>query len=200
MKPTLIRRWGIPGFAAVLFVACTPVTRHKVLSILLDGVPPLVEKKPPPKKTDTVVRSTETVRSAPVRAKAPTTTMFSDNIKTGDIFHPPFKQKLCLFCHSNGLGKDRLRFPLPTICFQCHGRLDQMGETVHWPVRQGRCTTCHNPHQAGVKKLLCMPVPRLCFRCHNVDLLSKEKHARDVNLCLDCHNPHSAAKRRLLIK
>jgi predicted CXXCH cytochrome family protein len=183
-------------------LACSPSARYKTLTFLLDGIPPPAKSKPAPAAGDVAVSTTAVVAAAapPLQATAggsqtAMATLMSREAGAGDVFHPPFQSQLCQFCHNFGEGTDRLRYPLPTLCFQCHGRLDQMGPHVMWPVQQGRCVTCHNPHQAPNKKLLRMPAPRLCFQCHNPDKL---KHGVDNIKCLDCHNPHSSKEPHLL--
>ena len=37
---------------------------------------------------------------------------------------------------------------------------------VHPPVKDGMCTTCHNPHDSAEPKLLTQPVKDLCTSCH----------------------------------
>lgn len=192
--------WGLLILAAAA-AACTPAARYKALSLLLDGVPPPADGKP---KTpaDCVAVSTASAAGAASPAGEPSAeslpamqSLMTRDPAAGDVYHPPFQRQLCLFCHNFGAGTDRLRYPLPTLCFQCHGRLDQMGPHVMWPVKQGRCVTCHNPHQAPNAKLLRMAPPRLCFQCHNPDLLS---HGTENVQCLSCHDPHSSRSPRLI--
>lgn len=183
-------------------VACSPAARYKTLTFLLDGVPPPAKIKAAP-SSEAVAVSSAAVSAAPAppsqaAAGVSTTamaTLMSREPVAGDVFHPPFRRQLCQFCHNFGSGTDRLRYPLPDLCFQCHGHLDKMGPHVMWPVQQGRCVTCHNPHQAPNAKLLRMPPPRLCFQCHNPDKLS---HGIDNIRCLDCHTPHSSKQPHLL--
>lgn len=185
------------SLAALLCVAaCSPMARRRILTVLLDGVPPAPAAKVPAAPPSSAPSSSS---AAPIvaAASAPLSVPLLSSLMTrdpaaGDVYHPPFQRQLCQFCHNFGSGIDRLRYPPPTLCFQCHGRVDQMGPTVHWPVRQGRCVTCHNPHQAPNQKLLRMAPPRLCFQCHNPDKLS---HGPDNPQCLDCHNPHSAQEK-----
>lgn len=189
---------GLAAWAAA--AGCTPGARRGVLEFLLDGVPPAEKPAPQPAAPATAVAvATAAAHSPAVDPAAPQgvpilTSLMTRDPAAGDVFHPPFQRQLCQFCHNFGAGIDRLRYPPPTLCFQCHGRVDQMGPTTHWPVRQGRCVTCHNPHQAPNKRLLRMAPPRLCFQCHNPDTLS---HGPDNPQCLECHNPHSAGPRLL---
>lgn len=191
------------ALAAALALGCSPTARRRTLEFLLDGVPPLPEAKPsartpssPPSPAATAPQASTATASAaqpPEAMSVPQLAgLMSRDPAAGEVYHPPFQRNLCQFCHNFGSGIDRLRYPPPTLCFQCHGRLDQMGPTTHWPVKQGRCVTCHNPHQAPNKRLLRMTPPRLCFQCHNPDKLS---HGPDNPQCLDCHNPHSAGER-----
>lgn len=186
--------------ASAVATGCSPVARRSVLEFLLDGVPPPKRTVPPLLAPGTAVAvSSDSARAPAIDPNSPQavpslTSLISRDPTAGDVFHPPFQHQLCQFCHNFGTGIDRLRYPPPTLCFQCHGRLDEMGPVTHWPVRQGRCVTCHNPHQAPNKRLLRMTPPRLCFQCHNPNKLS---HGPDNPKCLECHNPHSGGTRLL---
>lgn len=190
------------ALAAALALGCSPGARRSALEFLLDGVPPLPEAKAPARTPSSSPSpapaapqaSTGTASASPVDTLSipQLAGLMSRDPAAGEVYHPPFQKNLCQFCHNFGSGIDRLRYTPPTLCFQCHGRMDQMGPTTHWPVKQGRCVTCHNPHQAPNKRLLRMTPPRLCFQCHNPEKLS---HGSDNPKCLDCHNPHSAGPR-----
>ncbi|MCP6658205.1 cytochrome c3 family protein, partial [Klebsiella pneumoniae] len=54
------------------------------------------------------------------------------------------------------------------LCFDCHGR-DKIGldkPKVHTPLRQGKCTLCHNPHASATPHLLKGDGPESCYGCH----------------------------------
>ncbi|MCL4515368.1 MAG: cytochrome c3 family protein [Firmicutes bacterium] len=85
---------------------------------------------------------------------------------------------------------------------------------VHWPVAQGMCDSCHNPHLPGagpgetgqegapeVRDLLVTPVGEICYVCHGdkQEPITKIAHgdpkiegANRQNPCLTCHTPHSS--------
>lgn len=71
---------------------------------------------------------------------------------------------------------------------------------VHAPVRQGRCTACHDPVKA-IKDTI-KPAPELCYGCH----ADREKDQKRAHVhppfaggeCGTCHDPHASAQPKLL--
>jgi predicted CXXCH cytochrome family protein len=110
----------------------------------------------------------------------------------------------CTKCHephSSGLPKLQ-RDAQPEICLSCHNKdlkteagvkstLTNMSELLaqnpdhHGPIREGACTTCHNPHAGERFRMLAADYPpvfyapfkpenfALCFKCHIPDLVVK---------------------------
>ncbi|MBI5235708.1 MAG: hypothetical protein HY886_05615 [Deltaproteobacteria bacterium] len=89
------------------------------------------------------------------------------------------------------------------LCLECHAKAkDILNKAVtHKPVRDGKCTACHNPHASKHSGLLPETGGRICFNCHDV---SKGFSSRVVHSpvregkCLACHDVHSSANAGLM--
>lgn len=116
--------------------------------------------------------------------------------------HKPFFQQHCTDCHTtHGSGKIRkkskLKDPLRRLCLSCHQKIAQKtnGVVSHFPVKQGRCLDCHNPHASKYVRLLKRPVPTTCEVCHRQ---VRARQARQPHFpfekgrCLDCHDAHGS--------
>lgn len=108
--------------------------------------------------------------------------------KVGDV-HPKKDQKTFALLQE---GK--------ALCDMCHPNIVTK-KTVHQPVKDGMCTTCHNPHESNEQKLLLQPLDTLCTMCHPSITDYKNLHgpvaAKD---CLSCHLPHDSDNEKLTIK
>ncbi len=130
---------------------------------------------------------------------------------TGDI-QPPEGFELhylheavedCDNCHTEG-GKGRgMKGGMPEICFECHEdpTKDDKGakSSVHSPVADGECLSCHQQHYSLKPKLIDQAVPTLCLECH--DKVSADKDGKDFagqhepvssGECLECHRVHAS--------
>jgi predicted CXXCH cytochrome family protein len=74
--------------------------------------------------------------------------------------HGPFQSGDCDVCHErkNPKSPGAAIKVSNDLCFECHDEFKgsapvRMEKAVH-PSSQGRCTTCHSPHNARKKKLL----------------------------------------------
>jgi len=84
------------------------------------------------------------------------------------------------------------------VCSMCHGEFPGSGE-LHYPVADGDCLTCHNPHQSDLAALLTRPQGELCFDCHAPFDSKQKAHAPVASgSCSDCHDPHRADQPSLL--
>lgn len=109
---------------------------------------------------------------------------------------------------ANGANRDPYRLkPGATgkVCFDCHSGIEdeQKRPWVHTPVKNGACTSCHNPHASSHGKLLLGPGGDLCAGCHAVVVQAKAKssHAPAVEgKCLSCHKAHAGDERHGLVK
>ena len=90
---------------------------------------------------------------------------------------------------------------LPELCYQCHDDFSKDYKSLHYPVEEGDCTTCHNPHQSKNSSLLIKPTGELCEDCHDLNqLLTGDVHEGiDKDQCMDCHNPHGSNDEFLLM-
>jgi predicted CXXCH cytochrome family protein len=95
--------------------------------------------------------------------------------------------------------------PVAKVCVECHDTIQEALEkpVVHFPVEEGECTGCHNPHTSNHGKLLVDDVNSLCQKCHE-DIIPEE--ARSVHKaviegnCVSCHKPHASENEALLVK
>jgi predicted CXXCH cytochrome family protein len=97
------------------------------------------------------------------------------------------------------------------LCFGCHDAFvipgDGKGGSIHRPVAQGACSTCHAPHGSAAKKLLVAPPDReLCLKCHKDPALDASgaawavQHPALDDGCPTCHLPHVAGAPKMLTK
>lgn len=172
---------------ALILVACSAETRHRVLTFLFDGVPAPGEVEAAPPTLDQLLPA-EPARAAtrfrpdpPLRA-----TRFFASV------HAPYAESRCTECHT----LDQMATPLPldqALCLRCHA------DAVRWdhgPVALGLCQLCHDPHLAEQPHLARMPQPALCTGCHRAATLMTdipEHRGREESLCTDCHDPHTGS-------
>ena len=119
----------------------------------------------------------------------------------------------CTSCHkSNGQlhPKDKIKgFTLiaegSTLCYSCHTELESefQKKYVHKPIKNGSCTSCHDPHSSNESKLLVNKTPNLCLDCHTEfeeRATAKSIHTPSFegNACMQCHDPHASDERKLL--
>ena len=73
---------------------------------------------------------------------------------------------------------------------------------MHAPVKDGKCTGCHNPHGSANKKMLVAAGSKLCEKCHasSPEFRGKVTHAALDDGCATCHRPHASENQRLLAK
>ena len=172
------------GFLAL--ASCGPTERHRMMTYLFDGVPPL-----PGQVAD---RSLYDVND---------TGATGEGGAGGWTVHEPLKD--CTQCHAN---RRRARFSRevqlveapPQLCFRCHTEYANPSGWVHGPVATGECLFCHEPHKTRNAALLTDPVPELCYRCHDREamaLIENHTEASYAN-CIRCHEGHAAPTRWLL--
>ena len=114
----------------------------------------------------------------------------------------------CDSCHESvasphpqkGKATFKLAQPVPALCETCHDALGKQSH-VHPPVKEGMCTTCHNPHASDQPKLLVQPVKELCQTCHPAPAEAQHLHGPfSAGECLSCHLPHESSGPSLLVK
>ena len=163
---------------------CDPLSRHKVLSTIFDGVPSM----PPAEQycgEYAEQRVADYKAELSMKVKATETSVLSE--------HEPYREKRCDDCHDK-TKEDGLVKPKKQVCFVCHTNF-LTGEFQHGPAAVGECLVCHEPHSAKFPKLIKKGGNELCEACHLEKRTAAELHARVRGLgmaCADCHNPHSA--------
>jgi len=124
----------------------------------------------------------------------------------GQTVHPVAES--CSACHESvepphpkkGKKTFKLTQEPPELCNTCHTSIADKKE-VHFPVAQGMCTMCHNPHSSNEPKLLVQPMKQLCGACHADHLNFKFLHGPvSAGACTACHAPHSSDNQKLLLK
>lgn len=113
------------------------------------------------------------------------------------FFHPPFLEKQCDSCHESKFSQ-RLISKGKELCFTCHDDFAKDKRTVHYPVSEGACTDCHEPHQSSNRFILKKPVPEICFGCHDEKDIKTNLAHEGKNMCVECHNPHASDEEKLL--
>jgi predicted CXXCH cytochrome family protein len=124
----------------------------------------------------------------------------------GKTIHPVAES--CDGCHQSvttphpqkGKKTFKLTQEPPEMCYTCH---EQFGKKslVHFPVQNGMCTMCHNPHSSDQPKLLAQPLKDLCGACHPDHLKFKVVHGPvSAGDCTACHTPHESDTKALLLK
>jgi predicted CXXCH cytochrome family protein len=124
----------------------------------------------------------------------------------GEAVHPV--AEACDGCHESidtphpkkGKKTFKLTQEPPELCTTCHASIAE-GTVVHFPVAQGMCTMCHNPHASNEPKLLTQPMKDLCGTCHADHVDFKIVHGPvSAGACTACHTPHASNNEKLLLK
>jgi predicted CXXCH cytochrome family protein len=158
--------------AVVFFAGCSATTRHRVLTTMFDGVPPL--------RPSTPVAATTAGRQGPAFVVP--------------RVHGPYAAKLCSACHVSKAGNALVSSP-EQLCLRCH-QFEFGGNYVHGPLAAGGCRACHEPHSSPYRYLLVSESELFCFHCHDRERL--RGHAGDEPKCTSCHDAHMSAKKFLL--
>jgi predicted CXXCH cytochrome family protein len=164
--------------AALLPAGCSAVSRHKALTTLFDGVPPL---------------EAENARGAQPGQGAATP---ATRQPVGSE-HGPYAAKMCSGCHDPAAANGLIA-PKDELCAQCHTlTLDK--KYVHGPVAGGGCLVCHDPHNSRYKHLLVSDSDTFCLRCHDPQTVAKiDGHADLQSNCTTCHDAHESDTQYLL--
>lgn len=200
---------------------CSASSRHRLLTIVFTGVPPLEGAAPEGKEgmTDEQPRDmTQEERQQQYRQA----------LRTTFWVHGPYGAGECERCHNlsqstnfqgdavavnrdpftsgPGVFGSRLAVPKDQLCISCHSShsasfADQHSLTIHAPSAAGECTACHHPHQARRRFMLLGTDNReLCGRCHNPNRpeMSQIHTSSQTADCLECHNAHMGTSALLL--
>ncbi|MDA3902313.1 MAG: cytochrome c3 family protein [Desulfuromusa sp.] len=186
---------------AIVFLLCfslascgDPVTNHKILSTIFDGVPSL-----PP--AGEMCNEYYQERVAAEVAGQDMTAGEAASLKNKGSSHKPYAEKKCRDCHSNDKNVNAgLISPKRELCVVCH--IDFIkGSNVHGPVAVGDCLACHLPHSSQYPSLLKEDPDSVCAICHQESRLAAAMHDRFVVKtisCGECHDPHAGDARYFL--
>lgn len=113
--------------------------------------------------------------------------------------HEPGLNPECDECHTAAYpNKYGLKDEQGLICLNCHKKMEveiQSNTYVHGPVKNGDCSSCHDPHGSDTRFMLRASYSKLCSVCHSLKGLyagtSVHKPVRDGN-CGICHDPHAS--------
>jgi predicted CXXCH cytochrome family protein len=180
-------RVAIVVAAATLALGClSPERKHRVLTFLFDGVPPLqvagdLPSLEEPEGSEPLV----VARKEPERPRG--------------YQHGPYSQKACDQCHESR-GSNRMLAEKSDLCFRCHESEGFGGAMIHGPLAAGDCKACHDPHKSPNEYLLVEDGPGLCSFCHDAKTFpgDDEHRAEQGEDCVRCHDPHSAGRAFML--
>jgi predicted CXXCH cytochrome family protein len=167
-----------------LLGGCSPITRHKVLSTVFDGVPSL----PPPQEfcEDYAAKAVASLRNEMEGKNKPVG-------ETTNSSHPPYDEKKCDSCHNKTTNSGFVVGSKNELCFVCHIGFGK-GAYVHGPVAVGDCLACHDPHTAQQPRLLKTRPADICTKCHKEKRQAESLHTLSSThglICVNCHNPHA---------
>ncbi|MFQ5514447.1 MAG: cytochrome c3 family protein [Myxococcota bacterium] len=163
----------------------SPEARHRVLTTLLDGVPPLHAEAVEP----SVPEHPAPAERGPARRP----------VEPVWVLHDPYAGKECEECHDE-VRSNRLLRKGQALCWTCHDREDFEGEVVHGPMAAGECLACHDAHRSHNESLLVRPGTALCEGCHDLETFAElERHREERGKdCVGCHNPHASDREYML--
>lgn len=85
----------------------------------------------------------------------------------------------------------------------CHDTY-QGGVSVHAPVREGQCVTCHaaagEEDQHAFEAITLANIPSMCEQCHPKNQPKYEHFPYRTGLCTQCHDPHRSEQPTLFKK
>ncbi len=164
---------------AMLSIGCDATSRHAVLSVFFDGVPP------------------PQIAVAPAGMQTPGPASGTASRQVGYRGHGPYAARLCNACHESA-ATNALVAPREQLCFKCHEfKLDK--KYIHGPLASGGCTACHDPHSSQYRYLLISESDNFCLHCHDRQAMAKiSAHAGGEEKCTTCHDAHMSNKKFLL--
>lgn len=180
--------------ASVCISGCDAVSRHAVLSTILDGVPSLPPPEPFCREYIAKIEAEEAAKQKidPQQARA-------KRLVAQGLSHKPYAEKKCESCHDKEKEGGLIK-PLKELCAVCHPNYPS-GEFQHGPAAVRDCLACHLPHSASAKPLLKREINEVCATCHHEERLSAKMHANFSGKkmkCTDCHDPHGGEIRYFL--
>ncbi|MDW7651238.1 MAG: cytochrome c3 family protein [Bacillota bacterium] len=114
-----------------------------------------------------------------------------------------FTDESCLQCHNPHTHFGEPYLPSIDSCLICHFEYQpKEGFSVHKPVAQGQCTSCHTRHRLFEKSQLVVEQEYLCNSCHKDEMLLFEEPVGHLpyenRQCLSCHDAHMSPEPDLL--
>jgi len=209
----------VAGLLIAIFIlhsagGCTPTARHKFLTVVFTGVPPLEGE------------AAEDADPLPVEIPLSAEQLRREKhqVVTDLWVHGPYGAKQCQHCHdfdeSTNIRSKRRRsfssisasiepqqeYSLKQLCVGCHAShsssyAEEHSLSMHEPSVAGICTVCHRPHQARRQFMLLGEDNReLCTRCHEpAGIKLVGAHANNPGAdCISCHNAHVGTTTSLL--
>ncbi|HBA90086.1 MAG TPA: cytochrome C [Geobacter sp.] len=184
MLRTLFHIAAMALISAAFLAGCDPISRHKVLSTVFDGVPTL----PPPEQICTEYTDK---KLADLRDELSGKKAVADSVKPEESVHRPYGEKKCNDCHDKSKDSGLMR-PLNELCLMCHKDFFK-GPYQHGPAAVGDCLACHVPHNSPDGPLLKTSAKLICATCHKEPRAALSLHDKVADrklICVDCHNPH----------
>ncbi len=168
-------------------VACSPGTKHRLLTFFFDGVPPPASAVP---QAQSVQDGDEPIDQAVISPPPPPTRLFA---------HTPYRDNRCGGCHDFNSG-ELIRPVEDGLCMTCHSGLITELKYVHGPVNVNACGLCHHHHASTHPNLLLVDPVATCTQCHELEDLSEGEHHAEIvpEGCCGCHDAHGGADRYFL--
>lgn len=174
--------------AAVVLGGCDPLTMHKVMSTVFDGVPSM----PPAEQYCRDYHEQATLDQLMAERKQKKDVVLESK-------HPPYEEKRCNDCHNKDTDSGFV-VAADLLCAHCHKGFPK-GNFLHGPAAVGGCLKCHLPHTSQNPSLLVKPKGELCGVCHTEARVAQGLHA-SMNtkglICTDCHDSHGGNDRFFL--
>ncbi len=130
------------------------------------------------------------------------------------FMHPPVSKGQCLSCHNPHQSENpKMLVMAPSeLCISCHKDFLKSrgieslpeGGSVHQPVKERRCTACHDPHGGDSPSRVPTDARRACGSCHKSFFTEnsefKYSHGSMIKekSCTQCHDPHASKFAHLL--
>ena len=94
----------------------------------------------------------------------------------------------------------RLSDEYPQLCYNCHDDKNSK-DNVHYPVKDGFCSTCHSPHSSSNVSLIHSDFSEnSCLDCHVMEIENKVSghDPAEKGTCISCHDPHQSDYPRMI--
>ncbi|MBI1749327.1 MAG: hypothetical protein HY234_06415 [Acidobacteria bacterium] len=145
------------------------------------------------------------VRILPAQLATPKACIECHKTTIGKFIHSAIEAAGCGACHEVRTEGEKTTVQLlatgNALCLTCHEEKAGKGAAgqQHFPVVEGECTACHNPHASANKFLLLQPASggkdeNLCLACHDTGADVPVKGSRHGALDLGCDTCHVTHK------